>query len=177
MLFARLSIKERKLYSLIAAVLVFAFVLGALVGVMSFGGKGNERADNWQASSLAVVEDTLAQYTLVSAPSRWYQDPATAQVQVKAEDQKSLEGQPASFKLLGIVERDGKKVALFMPVTGMTTPSTRKVSSLVEGDTLVGDWKVKELSASNVILEAEREGAEPQINELMLYSGKKLQLP
>ncbi|MDR7088701.1 hypothetical protein [Cellvibrio fibrivorans] len=150
MLFARLSIKERKLYSLIAAVLVVAFVLGALVGVMSFGGKGNERADNWQASSLAVVEDTLAQYTLISDTSRWYQDPVQARTKGKEEKQKLLEGDPASFTLVGIVEKNGKREALFASVAGTSTQLTRNIKSLVEGDVLVGGWVIKIISANQV---------------------------
>jgi hypothetical protein len=173
MLLADLSTQERKLYSLIAAVLAFAFVVGILGGLISFGGKANERADNWQASSVAEPEDTLAQYTIVSELSRWYQDPALAQAQTKAEEQKSLEGLPASFKLLGIVARGGKKVALFMPLAGLTTPSARKLRALAEGDTLIGDWKVKELTASKVTLMAEKEGVEPQLKEFLLYTSKK----
>ncbi len=173
MLLANLSTQERKLYSLIAAGLAFAFVLGLLGGLISFGGKGNERADNWQVSSVAEPEDTLGQYTLVSASPRWYQDPAIAQTRVKEEEQRSLEGQPASFKLLGIVERGGKKVALFMPLAGLTAPSARKLSALAEGDTLIGDWKVKELTASKVTLMAEKEGVEPKLKEFLLYTSKK----
>jgi hypothetical protein len=173
MLLANLSTQERKLYSLIAAGLALAFLVGILSGLVNIGGKGNERADNWRASSVAEPEDTLAQYTLISSSPRWYQDPAMAQARAKEVEQKSVDGQPASFKLLGIVDRGGKKVALFMPVAGLTKPSARKLSPLAEGDILIGDWKVKELTASKVTLIAEREGAEPQIKELLLYTRKK----
>lgn len=173
MLFANLSTQERKLYSLIGMGLVVALVVGALGGLIGFIGKSSERTDNWQASSLANPIDTLPLFTLVSTPTRWYQDPVLALAQAKAEEQKSLEGQPDSFKLLGIVERGGKKVALFMPIAGLKTPSARKLSTLSQGDVLIGDWKVNELTASKVVLIAEKEGVEAQRKEILLYVTKK----
>jgi hypothetical protein len=173
MLFANLSTQERKLYSLIGMALVIALVIGALSGLIGFIGKSGERADNWQPSSLADPIDTLVQFTLVSTPSRWYQDPVLASAQAKAEEQKSLEGQPDSFRLLGIVERGDKRVALFMPIAGLKTPSARKVSALSQGDVLVGNWKVKELTSSKVVLIAEKEGIEAQMKEILLYVTQK----
>lgn len=171
-----LSPHERKLYISIGLVLVVAFAAGLLGALVNFGDGSNNNSDNWQASSLAEAEDTQSLYAIVTEPSRWYQDPALAaiaQAKQGSQQQQSLEGQPESFKLLGIVERDGKKVALFMPPTATATLTARKISALSEGDTLVGDWKIKELTASKVILMAEREGADPEINELMLYRSKK----
>lgn len=150
MLLARLSTQERKLYSLIAAGLVCAFVLGVVGGLMSFGDEGSGRADNWHASSLAVAEDTLTLYTLISDSSRWYLDPAQARTKGKGEEQKLAEGDPANITLVGIVEKDGKRVALFVPVVGAPTQLSRSIKSLVEGDALVGGWVITIIGANQV---------------------------
>jgi hypothetical protein len=166
-----LSPHERKLYLSIGLGLVIAFVVGLLSGVMNFGDASKNNADNWQASSLAEPEDTQPLYTIVTEPSRWYRDPALAALNQPKEDtqQPSLEGQPGSFKLIGIVETGGEKRALFSPLQDASGQSSRKLSVLAEGDILTGDWKLKHVESSKVILVAEQDGAEPLIEELMLY--------
>lgn len=166
-----LSPHERKLYVSLGLGLAIAFVVGLLSAVVNFGDANNNNADNWQASSLAEPENTQSLYTIVTEPSRWYQDPAVAALIQPKEDPEpqSLEGQPGSFKLVGIVEIGGAKRALFSPLQDASGQPSRKLSVLAEGDILTGDWKVKEVASSKVTLMAVQADAEPLIEEVMLY--------
>ncbi len=171
MLLENLSSQERQLYGLIGISTAAALVLGLLGGLISFSWGNNERPDNWQESALSAPIDTLADFTAISSQSRWFSEagPATAEQSAEAA-RKAIEGQPESLKLIGIVERSKKTYALFLPVAGSGVQS---VSQFAVGDTLIGDWKVKEISTSRVLVESSKEGTETQAKELLLYSSKK----
>lgn len=181
MLIANLSSQERQLYGLIGVGVAVAFVVGLLGGLISFSGKGNDRADNWQASVLAAPVDTLADFTVVSEQPRWFSEagPATAAQSAEAA-RKAIEGQPESLKLIGIVERNNRPYALFIPVdpvpadpipTGNGAP--KGVLQFAVGDVLVGDWVVKSITVNTVLIATNREDAEQQTRELLLYQTKK----
>ncbi len=176
MLIANLSSQERQLYGLIGVGVAAALVLGLLGGLISFSGKSNDRADNWQASALAAPVDTLSDFTLVSEQSRWFSEagPATA-AQTAEAARKAIEGQPESLKLIGIVERNNRPYALFIPIEPTPTGSgaPKGVLQFAAGDTLVGDWLVKEITVNTVLVITNKEGAEQQTRELLLYQTKK----
>jgi hypothetical protein len=176
MLIANLSSQERQLYGLIGIGVAAALVLGLLGGLISFSGKGNERADNWQASALAAPVDTLSDFTAVSEQSRWFSEagPATAAQSAEAA-RKAIEGQPESLKLIGIVERNNRPYALFIPLdpAPAANGAPKGVLQFATGDSLVGDWVVKEITVNTVLVATNKEGAEQQTRELLLYQTKK----
>ncbi len=176
MLIANLSSQERQLYGLIGVGVAAALVVGLLGGLISFSGKGNDRADNWQASALAAPVDTLSDFTLVSEQPRWFSEagPATA-AQTAEAARKAVEGQPESLKLIGIVERNNRPYALFIPIdpASAANGAPKGVLQFAAGDTLVGDWVVKDITGNTVIVVTNKEGAEQQTRELMLYQTKK----
>lgn len=176
MLLANLSSQERQLYSLIGLGLSAALVLGLLGGLISFGGSGNERADNWQETSVPNAIDTLTEFTAISTEPRWFNENPILSAEQSAEAaRKAVEGQPESLKLIGIVERNGKSYALFIPASSgtSTSASPKGVLQFAAGDTLVGDWLVKSISASTVTVETRKEAAEQQTREISLYQTKK----
>lgn len=176
MLIANLSSQERQLYGLIGVGTAAALVLGLLGGLISFSGKGNDRPDNWQASALAAPADTLADFTLVSEQPRWFSEagPATA-AQTAEAARKAIEGQPESLKLIGIVERNNRPYALFLPVdpAPAANGAPKGVLQFAAGDVLVGDWVVKAITVNTVLVVTNKEGTEPQTRELLLYQTKK----
>lgn len=176
MLIANLSSQERQLYGLIGVGVAAALVLGLLGGLISFSGKGNDRADNWQASALTAPVDTLSDFTAVSEQSRWFSEagPATAAQSAEAA-RKAIEGQPESLKLIGIVERNNRPYALFIPIDSTPTANgaPKGVLQFAAGDVLVGDWVVKKITVNTVVVATNKEGAEQQTRELMLYQMKK----
>lgn len=176
MLIANLSSQERQLYGLIGVGVAVAFVVGLLGGLISFSGKGNDRADNWQASVLAAPVDTLADFTVVSEQPRWFSEagPATAAQSAEAA-RKAIEGQPESLKLIGIVERNNRPYALFIPVdpAPAANGAPKGVLQFAAGDVLVGDWVIKEITVNTVLVATNKEGTEPQTRELLLYQTKK----
>ncbi|RYZ95344.1 MAG: hypothetical protein EOO68_18725 [Moraxellaceae bacterium] len=176
MLIANLSSQERQLYGLIGITLSAAFVFGLLGGLISFSWGNAERPDNWQASIVAAPVDTLGDFTAISTQSRWFSEagPATAEQTAEAA-RKAIEGQPESLKLIGIVERNSRPYALFIPVNPAPVASggPKGVLQFAAGETLVGDWIVKEITASTVVVVTDKEGAEQQTRELSLYPTKK----
>jgi hypothetical protein len=181
MLIANLSSQERQLYGLVGVSIAAALVLGLLGGLISFGGKSGDRADNWQASALAAPVDTLSDFTVVSEQSRWFSEagPATAAQSAEAA-RKAIEGQPESLKLIGIVERNNQPYALFIPLD--PTPADpipagngapKGVLQFAAGDILVGDWVIKEITVNTVLVASNKEGTEQQTRELLLYQSKK----
>lgn len=167
----RLSSQDQKLYGIILQACALALVLGLLFGVVSFNGNKADSKDNWQATSLAVAPDSAGEFAAVTNNSRWFREKgAINPAQAEAEAKKAIEGQPESLKLIGIVERSKKVYALFLPIAG---GGAQNVSQIAVGETLVGDWKIKEISASRVLVESSKDGAETQTKELLLYSGKK----
>jgi hypothetical protein len=173
MLIANLSSQERQLYGLIGITLSVAFVIGLLGGLISFSGKGSERADNWQASVSVAPTDTLSDFTEISTQSRWFSEagPATAAQSAEAA-RKAIEGQPESFKLIGIVERNNRPYALFIPVNPApnSTGGPKGVLQFAAGESLVDDWVIKEITASSVVVVNNKEGTEQQLS---LYQTKK----
>lgn len=173
---ANLSSQERQLYGLIGLGAAAALVLGLLGGLISFSWGNSDRPDNWQASVSAPPVDTLADFTEVSSQSRWFSEagPATAEQSAEAA-RKAIEGQPESLKLIGIVERGYRRYALFIPVNPVpgSTGGPRGVLQFAAGETLVGDWVVKEITASTVLVVSNKEGTEQQTRELSLYQTKK----
>lgn len=176
MLLANLSSQERQLYGLMGITISVAFTLGLLGGLISFSGSGRERVDNWQASVSAAPVDTLSDFTEISTQSRWFSEagPATAAQSAEAA-RKAIEGQPESLKLIGIVERNNRPYALFIPVNPapVDTGAPKGVLQFAAGETLVGDWVVKEITASTVVVVSNKEGADQQTRELSLYQTKK----
>jgi hypothetical protein len=167
----RFSSQDQKLYGLILQACAAALVLGLLFGLISFNSNKADGTDNWQATSLTPAPDATTEFSTVTANSRWFREKgAMNPAQAEAEAKKAIEGQPESLKLIGVVERSGRVYALFLPVAG---GGAQNVSQFAAGDTLVGDWKVKEVSTSRVIVESSKEGAETQTKELSLYSSKK----
>ncbi len=176
MLLENLSSQERQLYSLVGLSAAVALVLGLLGGLISFNWGNNERADNWKVSVSAPPEDTLADFTEISSQPRWFSEagPATAAQSAEAA-RKAIEGQPESRKLIGIVERNNKYHALFIPVdpNPASTGAPKGVAQFAVGETLVGDWQIKEITQSRVVVGTNKEGAEQQTRELLLYQTKK----
>jgi hypothetical protein len=176
MLIANLSSQERQLYGLIGIGVAAALVLGLLGGLISFGGKSGDRVDHWRASALAAPVDTLSDFTVVSEQSRWFSEagPATAAQSAEAA-RKAIEGQPESLKLIGIVERNNRPYALFIPVDPVPTANgaPNGVLQFAAGDVLVGDWVIKEITVNTVLVATNKEGAEQQTRELLLYKTKK----
>ena len=163
-----LSQHQKQLYGLIFFVCLSAAMLGALTGLLRWFSSASNVQQSWKPSEVPVVPDSIAQFTVLTTKSHWYLDPAKVAAQAKVDEKKSLEGQPEAYKLLGIIEKAGKKQALFMAIE--TAVSGRKVLSLTTGDNLVGDWKIQSISTSKVSLIAEKEGAESQQKEILLYA-------
>lgn len=167
----RLSPQDQKLYAMILRVCAAALVLGLLFGLVSLNNNKVENSDNWQATSLATPPNSVSELAAVTANSHWFREKgAVNPAQAAEEAKKAIEGQPESLKLIGVVERSGRVYALFLPAAG---GGTQSVSQFAAGDILVGDWKVKEITTSHVIVESNTEGSETQTKELSLYSTKK----
>lgn len=160
MWFANLSSHNQKLYGLVGLVLVISLLLGVALGLILFYSDAPARADTWHESNVQPAEDTLAEFTAVSTQSRWHQEGG-----VKTQAAASSANEPEGFKLLGIVNRAEKNYALVMSLDA-TAP--RKVNQLAVGDMLVGNWSIREITATKVILVTE--GAKPETRELMLYA-------
>lgn len=171
-----LSQHQRQLYGVVLFVCLAAFLLGLSIGLLRWFSSASDTQHQWKPTPAITPADTLTEFSALTSKPHWFMDAAQVAAQAKVDEQKSLEGQPEAYKLLGIIEKAGKKQALFMPIEGLKTPSARKVISLSVGDTLIGDWKVKELSASKVSLIADKQGAEPQTKDILLYAtNSKLQ--
>ncbi len=161
MWFANLSAHSQKLYGLVGLALVICLVLGRALGLVLFSSDAPERPDTWQESKVQPAEDTLAEFTTVSTQARWHHE-GGANTQATAV---SLANEPEGFKLLGVVNRAEKNYALVM---SLDATSPRKVNQLAVGDILVGNWSIRDITATKVILVAE--GAKPETRELMLYA-------
>lgn len=167
----KFSPQDQKLYGVILRVWAAVLVLGLLCGLISFNGNKMDASDSWQATSLTAPIDSASEFTAVTTNSRWFREKgAITPAQAEEEAKKAIEGQPESLKLIGVVERSGRVYALFLPVAG---GGTQSVSQFAAGETLVGDWKVKEITSSHVVVESSKEGTETQTKELPLYSTKK----
>ncbi len=161
MWFANLSSHNQKLYGLVGLALAISLFLGVVLGLILFSSDAPERPDTWQESKVRPAEDTLAEFTAVSTQSRWHHE-GGKNTQATAV---SSANEPEGFKLLGIVNRAEKNYALVM---SLDATSPRKVNQLAVGDILVGNWSIREITATKVILVAE--GAKPETRELMLYA-------
>jgi|GEM_PF-5311016 len=167
----RFSTQDQKLYGLILQACVAALLLGLVFGLISFNANKKDNTDNWQATVLAAPADSASEFSAVTTNSRWFREKgAVNPAQAAEEAKKAIEGQPESLKLIGIVERSKKVYALFLPIAG---GGAQSVSQFAVGDMLVGDWKVKEISTSHVIVESNKEGTETQTKEIPLYGSKK----
>jgi len=167
----RFSPQDQKLYGLILRTSAIALVLGLLFGLISFNSNKMGSTDNWQATTLPAAPESASEFSAVTANSRWFREKgAISTAQAEEEAKKAIEGQPESLKLIGVVERSGRMYALFLPQAGGGTQSVKQVAI---GETLVGDWKLKEISADRVLAESTKEGTETQTKELSLYQTKK----
>lgn len=176
MLLENLSSHERQLYGIIGVASAAALVLGLLGGLISFSWGNKERADNWQASALATPADTLKDFTDISAQSRWFTEAGSAtEAQTAEAAKKAIEGQPESLKLIGIVKRNNQPYALFIQVdpNSASSGAPKGVAQFAVGQTLVGDWQLKEITESKVVVVTNKEGAEQQTKEIALYQTKK----
>lgn len=168
-LLRKLSHQDQKLYSIIILACTLAFVLGLLAGFINLNSNKTDKTDNWQPTHLPAPPDAATEFSTVTTNSRWFREKGVVSpTQAAEEAKKAIEGQPESLKLIGIVDRKGQIYALFLPANG-----GKSVSQFAAGDTLVGDWKVKGISASKVTVESRKDGAETQTKELLLYSAKK----
>lgn len=123
-------------------------------------------------------------HPLIPSPIlQWYRNnpvglakraPATA-AQTAEAARKAIEGQPESLKLIGIVERNNRPYALFIPVdpASAANGAPKGVLQFTAGDVLVGDWVIKEITVNTVLVATNKEGAEQQTRELLLYQTKK----
>lgn len=160
MLLANLPAHERKLYQLSLVTLVAAVVLGLLAGVIGAGEDANNRPDNWQASELRTGADTLADFTAVTAQSRWFLEGGKLAATASVVDTD----EPESFRLLGIIDKGGQRHALFMPPT--TEAGRSKLVQLAQGEPLVGDWKIQEITSAKVLV---THASDNETRELLLY--------
>lgn len=167
----QLSVKEKALYLWGGLILGGALILGFLFGLLHWVAVPDDRSVNWVGSEFIESHDTLADFNLITEKPHWFMDQAAVAAQAKVEEQKSVEGSPEAFKLTGIVDRKGRKIALFLPQ--LTKSSISGVRSVSIGDTLIGDWKVESITASEVTLSAAQVGADPQIRQIKLYDLKK----
>lgn len=167
----RLSPQDQKLYGIILRACGVALALGLLIGLISFNGNKIDATDNWQTTVLTPAPDSAAEFLAVSSGSRWFREKGAVNPEQAAEEaKKAIEGQPESLKLIGIVERNNRPYALFIPVVG---GGSQSVTQVAVGDTLVGDWKLKDISIGRVLVETIKEGTEAQTKELLLYQTKK----
>jgi hypothetical protein len=173
MVLEQLSPQDKKLLSISMVLAVSALVIGILVGLVRLGSSGDDKQDNWQSSSMPDIPDTLVEFTTVSTKPAWFIPAGTVSALAEDSAKKAIEGAPEAFKLLGIVETAGKKSALFLASDASSNKAKRKVSQLGEGDVLVGEWKIKLISASKVTLVIEQDGSESQTKEIELYATKK----
>jgi hypothetical protein len=172
----RLSPQDQKLYGIILRVCGVALVIGLLIGLISFNGNKIDATDNWQTTVLAPAPDSAAEFVAVSNSPRWFREKgAVDPEQVAEEAKKAIEGQPESLKLIGIVERNNRPYALFIPIdpTPAANGAPKGVLQFAAGDVLVGDWVIKEITVNTVQIATNKEGAEQQTRELLLYQTKK----
>jgi hypothetical protein len=151
--------QERKLYLLGSGAICVALVLGVLAGAVSSGGTTSNREDKWQPSAIPAGVDTLADFTAITAQPRWYLEGGAVPSQAK-----TVEGEPESFRLLGIVSKAGQRYALLQPPAPESGRS--KLVQLGVGDVLIGDWKITEISSAKVAVSASESG---EARELLLY--------
>jgi hypothetical protein len=161
MLLANLPSYERKLYQLAFFSSAVALILGLLIGAVGAGESLVERADNWRASELPQSADTLVDFTAIAAQPRWFSEGG----QLMVSSSTSNTGEPESFRLLGIVNKGGKHRALFLPPASES--ESRRLVQLGAGDTLIGDWQIKEITTAKVLV-AQGE----KVRELPLYGDK-----
>lgn len=175
-LLRNLSTQDQKLYALILRACLAALVFGLLLGLISFNSQKKDTSDNWQPTTLAPIPDVLTEFAAISNNPRWYRENVTVNPEQAAEAaRKAVEGQPESLKLIGIVERNKRPYALFIPLN--PNPSNggapKGVAQFAVGETLVGDWVVKDITKSVVVVVANKEGSEQQTKEISLYQTKK----
>lgn len=170
-LLSNLPHQDQKLYGFVVRACTAALVLGLFVGMVSLNSNKADGADNWRATEIPARPDAASDFAVVTGNSRWFREKAAINpAQAAEEARKAIEGQPESLKLIGIIERAGIRYALFIPVD---PTAGRAATPYTVGDTLVGDWKVKEITSGGLTVTAQREGEEPQTRELLLYRTKK----
>lgn len=174
-LLRNLSSQDQKLYTLILQACLGALALGLLVGLISFNSQKRDATDNWQPTTLVSASDVLTEFTAINSNPRWFRENAVINPEQAAEAaRKAIEGQPESLKLIGIVKRNNRPYALFIPALPNPASNAPKgVAQFAVGDALVGDWVVKEITESTVSVVANKEGSEQQTKELLLYQVKK----
>lgn len=166
-----LSYQQKQILRGLSILLAFALLTGLIIGLLTGINQKADLSDHWQSTEFVPAAESLEDFELANAKSHWYMDASLLAARATEEQKKSIEGSPEAFKLIGIVDRKSKKMALFLPSN--TSLGIAGLKALGLGDTLIGSWKLEELTASKVVLRAEPEGAEPLTKEIRLYGTQK----
>lgn len=153
---------EQKIYKLIAVAIGAAFTLGLLWVLLGFSDQTPADDNEWQQTSIAAGGDPFAQFVILNEMPRWFTEAGAQAVAPPPVDPlKALEGKPESLRLTGLVTKGDKTYALFLPLIASAGAAGKPaIRQLAEGDRLVGEWVVKNISHSQVEIQ---QGDETQI--------------
>jgi hypothetical protein len=165
----QLPLREQKLYKLILVAIGSTFTLGLLWVLLGFSDQTPAADNEWQQTSVAAGSDPFAQFVILNERPRWFIEAGTlALVLPPVDPLKALEGKPESMRLTGLVTKGDKTYALFISLIASAGASGKPaIRQLAEGDTLVGEWVVKNIGHSQVEIQ---QGDETQI--LKMYQPK-----
>ncbi len=164
--FSRLPQHQQKLYQLLGLLMGAAFLLGLIWVLLGFSDQRLPDEREWQPTSVPVADDVDAQFLAATEKKRWFEAPLPkSRSKAGQAPLKPLEGSPESLRLTGLVRSGDKTYALFLPVaTTAGTKTSPPLVQLAEGDTLIGEWKIKSISANQVDIQQGEE-----IRSLRLY--------
>lgn len=165
----QLPLREQKLYKLLVVAIGATFTLGLLWVLLGFSDQAPVADNEWQQTSVAVGGDPFAQFAILNERPRWFAEAGVQAVVLPPVDPlKALEGKPESLRLTGLVTKGDKTYALFLPLIASAGAAGKPaIRQLAEGDTLVGEWVIKNIGHSQVEIQR---GDETQI--LKMYQPK-----
>ncbi len=165
--FTWLPLHHQKLYKLLASLIGGAFILGLIWVLLGFSDQRLPTESEWQATQVPSRDDVAGQFSAVTEKKRWFAAVASTKVRGKSSQDpfKDLEGKPESLRLTGLVKSGDKTYALFLPLIATAGNKTSlALRQLAEGDTLIGEWKIKTISANQVDIQQGEE-----IRSLKMY--------
>lgn len=150
--FSQLSLHQQYLYKFLIFLMTGAFFVGLIWVLLGFSDQGLGVENEWAPTYMPPVEDVTGQFSIITQKPRWFSSVgAKTKVQPPVDPLKALEGKPESLRLTGLVRSGNKTYALFLPLIPIAESKTSSaLRQLAEGDTLVGEWVIKTISATQV---------------------------
>lgn len=149
--FSQLPFHQQYLYKSLALLMACSFFVGLIWVLLGFSDQRLGVENEWEPTYMPSAEDVTGQFSIITQKPRWFSSVGTKTKVQPVDPLKALEGKPESLRLTGLVRSGNKTYALFLPLIPTAESKTSSaLRQLAEGDTLIGEWVIKTISATQV---------------------------